>query len=374
MSSQAKRSEVERSILGRFLNCAIAPFEMTMRKYYMNNSKVLKVAVIGVGAMGRNHARSYSSIKGASLVGVADVNERQGRKIAKSYHTKFYAGYLDLIKKEKPQAVSIAVPTSLHYRVAMDCINRGISVLVEKPLTSTVEDAENLVRAAKKRKVVLLAGHIERYNPVVIKLQKLMKEGEFGDILSIVVKRVGLYPPRVSDVNVVTDLAVHDLDIICSLLGKTPTRVYARGGRGMNNKRIDHAEIFLDFDKFSCFIQVNWITPIKIRTLSITGKKGYAEIDYVAQNLDIYKSNNNTSLPSGFQEFISKFGSPRKEQIRLKGEEPLRFELEDFIQSVRSNRPTLVTPEEGVRAVILSQAVLQSITKNKPIPLKYRKK
>lgn len=340
--------------------------------YYMNNSKVLKVAVIGVGAMGRNHVRSYSTLNGIKLVGVADVNERQGRKIAKSYHTKFYASYLDLISNEKPQAVSVVVPTSLHFKVAMDCINCGISVLVEKPLTSTVEEAEKLVREAKKRKVVLLVGHIERYNPVVTKLQKLMKEGEFGDILSIVVKRVGLYPPRVSDVNVVTDLAVHDLDIICSLLGKAPIQVYARGGKGMNNKRIDHAEIFLDFDKFSCFIQVNWITPVKIRTLSITGKKGYAEIDYVAQKLEIYKSNNYTTLPSGFQEFLSKFGSPRKEQIRLKGEEPLRLELEDFIQSVRLKRPTLVTPEEGIRAVMLSQAVLQSITKSKPIPLKYR--
>ena len=335
----------------------------------MNNSKVLKVAVIGVGAMGRNHARSYSSIKGASLVGVADVNESLGRKIAKTYHTKFYASYLDLISNEKPQAVSIVVPTSLHFKVAMDCINHGISVLVEKPLTSTVEEAEKLVREAKKRKVVILAGHIERYNPVIVKLQKLINSAKFGDILSIVVKRVGLYPPRVRDVNVVTDLAVHDLDIICSLLGQTPTRVYARGGRSLNNQRIDHAEIFLDFDRSSCFIQVNWITPIKIRTLSITGKKGFAEIDYVAQKLDIYKSNNNTGLPAGFQEFLSKFGAPQKEQIRLKGEEPLRLELEDFIQAARLNRSTLVTPEEGVRAVMLSQAVLKSIEQNKPVKI-----
>lgn len=337
----------------------------------MNNSKVLKVAVIGVGAMGRNHVRSYSSLHGVRLVGVADVNEKQGRKIAKSYHTRFYTRYLDLIETEKPQAVSIVVPTSLHYQVSMDCIKRGISVLVEKPLTSTIGEAKKLVCEAKKRKVVLLAGHIERYNPVIVKLQKLINSGEFGDILSIVVKRVGLYPPRISDVNVVTDLAVHDLDIICSLLGKTPSKIYARGGKVLNNKRIDHAEIFLDFNRLSCFIQVNWITPVKIRTLSITGKKGYAEIDYVAQKLDIYKSNNNTGQPAGFQEFLSKFGSPRKEQIRLKGEEPLRLELEDFIQAVLLKRPTLVTPEEGVRAVILSQAVLKSITKNKPIILKY---
>jgi len=332
----------------------------------------LKVAVVGVGNMGRNHVRNYFEMKEVELVGVCDTDEKIGRKIAKTFKTKFYKDYKKLIEKEHPDAVSIAVPTTFHKRVALYFIKNKISVLIEKPIAPTFPDAEDIIRAAKKAGVILSVGHIERFNPAVIKLKELVKNGDLGDILSIVVKRVGLFPPQVKDVNVITDLAVHDLDIVTSIIAKDPISVLATGGGSLTKGRDDHAEIFLDYGKFGCFLQVNWVTPIKIRTLSVTGTKGYAELNYVTQKLSLYKSNYKRKQPKGFKEFVIKFGEPEKINLRIKKAEPLKLELIDFIHSVRQNSNPTVTGEEGAKAVALSQLVKESIKNNKNIAVPKR--
>ena len=329
--------------------------------------KKLRVAVVGVGTMGRHHARNYFEMTETELVGVSDLDAKKGKEVAKTFKTKYYKDYKKLIEKEHPDAVSIAVPTTLHKKIALDFIKSKISVLIEKPIASSLPDAEEIIHAAKNGGVVLGVGHIERFNPAVIKLKELVKNGDLGDILSIVTKRVGLFPPQVKDVNVVTDLAVHDLDIVTSIIGKDPISVLARGGGSLTKGRDDHAEIFLDYRKFGCFLQVNWVTPIKIRTLSVTGTKGYAELNYVTQKLSLFKSNYKRKQPKGFKEFVIKFGEPEKVNLHIRKAEPLKLELIDFIRSVRENSNPTVTGEEGAKAVALSQLVRDSIRINKMI-------
>lgn len=325
---------------------------------------MIKVAVIGTGVMGQFHLRNYNQMKGVKIVGVCDVNPVTGKEVASKYNTQYYKDHKSLIKDAKPDAASITVPTKYHHEVAIDFIENHIPVLIEKPIAVTTRQAKNIASRAQRNNVTVLIGHVERFNPVVIKMHSLLKEGVFGDILAVVVKRVGLFPPRIKDVNVVTDLAVHDLDIITSLLGgNLPVSVSARGGSGLANGRTDHAEIFLQYPIFGCFLQVNWVTPIKIRTLSITGTKGYAELNYITQKIELYKSNYKITQPLSFEEFTIEFGEPEKIEIDVSGTEPLRSELENFINSVEGKEKPVVTIEDGIRALMLSEKVIASIKK-----------
>jgi UDP-N-acetylglucosamine 3-dehydrogenase len=331
---------------------------------------MINVVVVGVGSMGRNHARNYYDLKNANLVAVCDSDENSAKEIAALYGVKYYLNHKELIKRERLDAASIAVSTKQHKRIALDFIKNKTHVLVEKPLASNAKDAKDLVREAKKNKVVLAVGHVERFNPAVIKLQELINDGEFGEILAIVVRRVGFFPSRITDTDVVTDLAVHDLDVITSLISRLPISVFARGGGGISNSREDHAEIFLDYGKFGCFIQVNWVTPIKIRELNITGTKGYAQLNYMTQQLEVFKSKYKVKEPKGFEEFIEKYGEPKRKRIRINKKEPLRLELEDFIASVEGNKKPKVIGMDGLIAVELTENILESIRSNRVVNIR----
>lgn len=330
----------------------------------------LRVAIIGCGVMGSLHARIYSEIPGVKLVAVCDSNTLEAKKIADLYKTRYYTGFEELLKKEELDGVSITVPTALHKKVTLDCINYGLNVLVEKPLAPSVEEAKIIADAAQKKGVTLTIGHIERFNPAVLKLKDFINEGVLGKIVSIAVKRVGLFPPRVKDINVVTDLAVHDLDIVCSLLNDLPRSIFATGGKGINDDRIDYADIFLDFGTTSCYLQVNWLTPVKIRTLSVTGTLGYCELDYVTQELVLYKSNYASKVvPSEYKKFIAKLSKSTKIHAQIKKEEPLKLEILDFVNSIIKKTKPLVAPQEGINAVRLAEAVLESLSDKKLIKL-----
>lgn len=324
---------------------------------------MLNAAVVGLGFMGQNHARTYAQRKDINLIAICDTDEKKGKVLAKKLGINYYSNHLDLIKNEKLDAVSIAVPTYLHTKISLDFINHGINLLVEKPLAPTSTQAKIILKKAKENNVVLLVGHIERFNPAIIEIKKLMDKGEFGEILSFVIKRVGLYPPRIKDVNVVTDLAVHDLDIITYLTGKLPNYIVSGGGSSLNKNQEDHAEIFLLYEKFGCFIQVNWVTPLKIRTFSITGSKKYAELNLITQKIEIYKNENLIKNLEGFQDFVSKYGEPQKYKLKIKTREPLSLEIDNFIQSIEGKQKPLVTGEDGLKAIQLSEFVLKSIRK-----------
>ncbi len=330
---------------------------------------MLRMAVIGTGVMGTLHARIFSQLPQVKLVAVCDSDHKKGRSLALFYKTKYYSDYATLLTEEILDGVTIAVPTSLHKEVALACIKAGVNILVEKPLAQSAKDASLIDKAAQKKKVLLAVGHIERFNPAVIKLKEFIERGVFGKIISVVIKRVGLYPPRIKDVSVITDLAVHDLDIICNLLNKFPKRLFANGGTGINRYQIDYADILLDFDGINCYLQTNWITPIKIRTLSITGTSGYAELDYITQELILYKVKKDSKLPlpKSFKKFVSKFGKSKKISVQVKKEEPLKLEILDFLNSITKKRSPAVTGEQGILALKLAETVLKSLNQKKII-------
>lgn len=317
-----------------------------------------RVAVIGLGNMGKHHARNYAAMGEAELVAICDLNRELADATARKFNCRAYYDYEEMLEKEHITAVSLAVPTTFHKEVALACIARNLDILIEKPIAGTLSDAEEIIRAAKEKKVILQVGHIERFNPAVRKLKEVIREGKLGEITSIIARRVGAVPVQVRDANVIIDLAVHDIDIINYLYESLPDKVLGNIGKAMIEKREDYAEIFLKYGRRSGFIQVNWITPIKIRNLSVTGSKGYAELNYLTQELIIYESNYTKEIVDEFGDYVIKFGIPNKTQVGVEQFEPLLLELQDFIQCVKTRRTPLVTGEIGLEALRISLDVM----------------
>lgn len=326
-------------------------------------SKKINVAVIGVGNMGRNHARVYSEIEGVNLVAVVEPNKKIGQKIARKFNCRYYKGISELLNSEEIDAATIAVPTSLHKEIAIAFIEKGIPLLIEKPIADSVESAKEIIDATKKRNVAVCIGHIERFNPVIQKLKKLINQGRFGRIISISAKRVGLFPPQIKDTDVIIDLAVHDIDVCNYLLGTRPTTVNARAGKALNSRRFDYADILLGYNGVDVIIQVNWITPVKVRELSLTGTKGYAELNYLNQTLKIFKSNYQKRFDS-YGDFIIKYGTPRTEELNFAGGEPLKIEVENFVDHIRKRNSNVVSVREGLNALGIALRAIRTAEKN----------
>jgi UDP-N-acetylglucosamine 3-dehydrogenase len=299
--------------------------------------------------MGKNHARLYSELLNVELIGVSDVNETLVTSVAQSYSCKPFADYHDLLD-ENLDALSIAVPTTLHKQVALDAIQKGISVLVEKPIADTLENADEIIRATRQRRVKLMVGHVERFNPAIIKLKELIDIGLLGNVVSISAKRVGLYNPRIKDVGIIIDLGTHDIDIMSYLYGERIKEVYASAGSVVHSHE-DHAIITLNFDSGSSgVIDTNWLTPHKVRNLTVIGSKGIAEVDYIERTLRIFD-----------QEWIR--------DAKIEKEEPLKLELTHFIDCVQNDREPSVSGEEGKHALAVAIAAVESARTGKVIPI-----
>ena len=206
----------------------------------------MRVGVIGGGAMGQHHIRNYSEMKDVELVGICDTERNKAISLAKYYKTEPFFNPQELLKQEL-DAVSVVVPTTLHYSVAMDIIDSGTDLLVEKPIADTLENADKMIHAAHDSKVKFMVGHIERFNPAVSKLKEIVDSGKLGNIVSISTKRVGPFNPRIRDVGIIMDLAVHDIDVISYLYGKKIKEVYAIAGKNIHSFE-DHASILLKCD------------------------------------------------------------------------------------------------------------------------------
>ncbi|MCI6993648.1 Gfo/Idh/MocA family protein [uncultured Methanobrevibacter sp.] len=311
--------------------------------------RTVNVGVIGVGAMGENHVRVYHKIEEANLVAVSDVSERALKKIEKKYGAKGYTEYSELLENPEIEVVSVCVPTTFHHNVVMEAIKNGKHVLVEKPIAFTLEEAEEMIAAAKEAGVLLATGHVERFNPAVQKAKELVDDGVIGDIVSAFAKRVGPLPPRIKDVGVAIDLAIHDLDIMNYLFDEEVTQVYG----SMNNilgdcEFEDHAEIMVNFDNESTgIIEVNWLTPYKRRELELTGTAGIISVDYIQQSIEVY----------------GKFA----QDIQIKHEEPLKGELISFLNAVVNGTEPEITGEDGLKALKMVIAANRSSKEHKPI-------
>lgn len=299
----------------------------------MSSLQKTRVAVIGAGNMGKNHLRNYSLLPDAELVALADIAP-QTQELAEEYGIKHFTDYKQMLDEMQPDAVSIVVPTPFHAEVATEVMHRGIHCLLEKPIASTVEEADKLIKLAKDKGVVFTVGHIEHYNPLIIELKKRLDQGVIGDVTSVICKRVGGFPAVEPKTDVIIDLAVHDIGIIGFLLGRQPKKVYTHGSRTYHSKEIDSAEILMDYGDASGFIQANWLTPVKIRTISITGSQGYIEGNYITQELELYVHNMQKES-ADFSNFVLKMGEPKKEIIKVDFEEPLTLELKAFLNTIQ---------------------------------------
>ncbi len=326
-------------------------------------NKKLKVAVIGLGNMGKHHVRNYHELPDSELTCVCDLQENISNEFAEKYNCNAYTNIEKMIESEIIDAVSITVPTMYHYDIAKKIIEKKINVLIEKPICETVEKANKLIRLAKENNVVIMVGHIERFNPAVIKLKEIIKEGKLGKITSLISRRVGAFPAQIKDANVIIDLAVHDIDIFSYMLDKQPDNIYANAGRALINGREDYAEILLTYGEQNGMMQVNWITPIRIRQLSITGTKGYAELNYMTQELKLFKSNYHEDHDD-FGDFIIKFGNPDTQEIEIEKKEPLAEELTHFLKCIKNSTSPLISGETGVLALKTAIDVMKVMKKN----------
>lgn len=314
-------------------------------------NKTVRTAVVGGGNMGVNHLRKYKQIKDATLIAVADPNPAV-RDIAKEYGIKYYENYEDMVATEKLDAVSVVVPTQLHYPVAKHIMLHGIHCLVEKPIASTIEQANDLATIAKQSNLVFAVGHVEHYNPMVTKLKELITDGVVGEVTSIVCRRVGGFPPREPATDVILDLAVHDIGVMNYLLNKKPTHVSSHASQTHHSHKVDAAELLLDYGQASGFVQVNWTTPIKVRSIAITGSRGYIEANYLTQEIDIYESNIQKVTNENFETFISQVGEPLYTTVKTEFQEPLLVELTRFIEHISGNSTGyLVSAEEAINAL-----------------------
>lgn len=317
----------------------------------------MRVGVIGIGNMGSNHARIYSEI--ANLVCVSDINEELGKKVSEKFRCNFYKDYKEMLKKEKLDAVSIVVPTSFHKKVALDVIESGVPFLLEKPIADNLDSANEILNKADEKNVKFMVGHIERFNPAVLKLKEILDNFELGEINSIICRRVGVIPPKFRDTNVIIDLAVHDIDIFNYLLNKRPSKLFGSIGNALIENG-DYADLLLKYGNTNAFIQVNWVTPIKIRLLNVTGSRGYAELNYITQELDVYKSNYAKDYDD-FGDFVIKFGKPTKINMDIKKEEPLKVELQTFLNCIKDGKDFPIKGEEAFEAL----RIALELSKNK---------
>ena len=291
---------------------------------------MLRVGVVGVGQMGQHHARNYSEMENVKLVGVADVNQARLLEIAERFNVEAYVDYRDLLEKDL-DAVSIAVPTSMHKDVALEVIESNTHLLVEKPLADSLNSAADILNAVKDTSLKLLVGHIERFNPAISKLKELIDTGVLGDLLMISATRVGPYVLRIMDVGIITDSASHDIDIIRYLTNTEPVQIFSLW-RGLRNKKGDHALIVFDFGDTLASVEVNWFSPNIVRKLTVTGTKGTAELNYREQSLVVYNSNSKT-IP------------------KIEKAEPLRLELEHFVDCIINDKEPLVNAYEGFKVL-----------------------
>lgn len=300
----------------------------------------INFAIIGVGSMGKNHARVLSEIPEVNLVAVVDNDISLAQEIAEKYKIQAFNTLEQMFQNIKVSAACICVPTTAHLAIGKACLQNGIDILVEKPIAATIAEAEELLHLAQKHNRNLMVGHIERYNPAFMRVKQLVDSGEIGKVVSVHTRRVGVYPPRIRDVNIAVDLAIHDIDLVNYLLGKTPQKISSSKRRNHLKYREDSVEIFMQFEEASAVIQANWITPIRVRNMFITGSEGYLEMDFLTQKISLYKSKIDKTLENNNDhqsEIVVIFSETTKTEVEVEKFESLKKEINYFISAINGN-------------------------------------
>jgi predicted dehydrogenase len=305
----------------------------------------LRVAVIGVGYLGRHHARILSTLPGVELTAVVDTNRPRAEEIAASHGTRALTDFCDVVGHV--DAVTIAVPTERHSDITIACLAAGLPVLVEKPMARSLDEADAMIAAARRAGLALAVGHTERFNPAVATARPLLTDPRF-----IEVHRLGTFPERSLDIDVVFDLMIHDLDVVLSLVKSEVESIDAVGVPVLTG-RVDIANARVRFAN-GCIVNLtaSRISRDRVRKIRFFQPAAYLSIDYAAQKVELWRLvRNDAALPS-----------IQGGDVDVANEEPLRRELADFVDAVVSRRAPAVTGEEGRKALALAQQITDKIT------------
>jgi predicted dehydrogenase len=326
---------------------------------------VTRLGLIGVGAMGRNHLRVLSDLEGAELVAVCDHDPEIAKAVTGKGSVQAYASWDEMLRSERLDAAIVAVPTRFHLEAGLAALGRGLHVLIEKPIAANLEDGRRLVAAAGRAGLVLAVGHVERFNPAVRELQRRIADGDIGRIFQVQARRLGPFPKRIRDVGVVIDLATHDLDVMDHLVASEVQHLYAETEQRIHTDHEDILNALLKFDSGVLgVLQVNWLTPTKIRELTVLGERGMFVCNYLTHELRYHKN----------ADVLGPAESRRKPRAVSEGEsvtfpieqtEPLRLELQAFLEAVRGERPVEVDGEAGLRALHLALALVTSAAESR---------
>lgn len=312
-----------------------------------------RIAVVGLGNMGKHHVRHWAEIPDAHLVAVCDVSLDRANAFASQYSCTAYTDLEILLDSEELDGVSLTVPTFLHHEYGKRLLARGISVLIEKPIAQTLDEADDLIRLASLHNCTLMVGHIERFNPAVSALKAYVDEENLGAIVSLISRRANMFPSQMKDANVAIDLAVHDLDIVTYFLNQAPIQIQSHFGKALITSRPDHLDIFLTYPTASAFVQVNWITPNPIRQLCVTGTKGYAQLDYSAKTVSIC-----TSILERLDADTVKFLPSTPFELPVPKTDALREELLHFLSCLTKKTYPITSGETGRLALELALKAL----------------
>jgi UDP-N-acetylglucosamine 3-dehydrogenase len=313
--------------------------------------ELLRLGVVGVGVMGSNHARVLAELPGVKLVGIADPDSKQRERVARALGCAAYSDHEALIG-QGVDAVTIAAPTYLHRDIAIACAARGVHILVEKPVAFTVEEGHAIVAAARRAGVTLMAGHVERFNPAVEAIKRAIKN---QDILSIAITRVGPFPPRMSNVGVVIDLAVHDIDLIRWFTDSEIVEIQPQTSSAVAEREDIALLQFRTASGVLAHINTNWLTPFKARTIHIATRDKYLMADLLTLQV---------TECFGFQPD----GAYSMRHLSVGYAEPLRSELVAFVKAVRSGETPPVTGEEGVASLEIAIRCLSARTAQSNAP------
>ena len=319
-----------------------------------NKNVGIKIAVIGVGGWGKNHVRVLDNM--GVLEAVCDLSADRAKEIARKYDTKFYSSIKDLFSNERGlNACLVCTPTKSHLSVVREAIQNGCHVFVEKPLSFSSKECEEMTDLSKKAKVLLTCGYVERFNPAVQDLKKIIQKQTYGDLLMMEFHRENRMPLHIKDVGVIYDTSVHDIDTAMFLFGKGAKMVFARAGKKFHLFE-DFATIMLGFeDQKVAIIASNWVTPKKVRTFSAVCTEGTVNGDFITQEIRINQADATII--------------PRRQQFQ----EPLVLELQSFIEVIEGKRKQpVVTSEEATNVTKVAEAALLSSETGSPIYLELK--
>lgn len=309
-----------------------------------------RVGVIGTGGWGKNHVRVLNELE--SLAAICEMNKERADSFSKNFHVPGYYSVDEMLKREKLDAVTICTPASSHFAMASKTLTAGLHTFVEKPMTTTLKDGEQLIETAKGANRNLTVGFIERFNPPITALKQMIAEGKMGEPILLEFHRENRRGEHISDVGIVKDASVHDIDTACWLFGEVPKVVYARVGvMYVPLEHEDFATILLGFSgQKTAFLVTNWITPNRVRTLSAVFSGGVVDVDFVTQQTSIHEGAATTVPTRPYQE-------------------PLMLELREFVNAIQEKRQPLVTGKDGLNVIKVAEAVLASSSSGTPIYL-----